>query len=95
MQTIITKWDESMAVRCLARSQDDYAQTAYQPRRVGKYKTSHAKATPVKATQEIAAQEIAAQDMTSPEKTLSINIVAGEWDDFQYALSNTLKKNHK
>ena len=37
----------------------------------------------------------AAQVKTAPEKDFSIDIVAGEWDNFQYALSKELKKKHK
>ena len=74
MKTNIIKWDESMAVRCLARVKNDQAKAAYIPQGVKSQKALQTKA--------------------SPEKPLSVNIAKGEWDDFQYALSSTLKKKH-
>lgn len=75
MKTTMTKWDESMAVRCLARCQDNNAQTNYPARGVKSYKTVQVKA--------------------SPEKAASVKMIAGEWDDFESALSNVLKKKRR
>lgn len=80
MKTNITKWDESMAVRCLARSQNNFARAASLMYGLNTHKASKKKASPEKV---------------SPEKDVSVNIVKGEWDDFEYALSSTLKKKHK
>lgn len=74
MKTNIIKWDDSMAVRCLARCQNNHARTTYLLRGADGNKAVKTKAP--------------------PEKDVSINIVAGEWDDFQYALNSMLKKKH-
>ena len=75
MKTSIIKWDESMAMRCLARCKDYYTHAKYLPRSVNRHKAAKVKAT--------------------PKKVISVDIPKGEWDDFQHALSSTLKKKHK
>ena len=74
MKTNIVKWNDSMAVRCLARCQNNFTKT-YHPLGVSSKKSVKQKA--------------------SPEKDYSINITKGEWDDFQVAVSNALKKKHQ
>jgi len=73
MKMNIIKWDDSMAVRCLARSQDCLTKKNL-PLQVNSKKAEKKKA--------------------APEKDYSINIAKGEWDDFQYAVNNVLKKKH-
>ncbi len=74
MKTNIIKWDDSMAVRCLARCQDKFAKK-YLPYGMNIKKPVQKKA--------------------SAEKDYSVDIAKGEWDDFQYAVSNALKKKNQ
>lgn len=74
MKTNIIKWDDSMAVRCLARFHDSL-EKKFLP-----YGMSIKKPLQKKA---------------SPEKDYSISIPKGEWDDFQYAVSDALKKKYQ
>lgn len=90
MKTNITKWDEGMGVRCLARFQDNFVPAASVMRGVNTYKALKKIATPEKTSPEKTSPE-----KTSPEIDISVNIAKGEWDDFGYALSSTLKKKHK
>jgi hypothetical protein len=76
METQKIKWDSSMAVRCLAKLQNE--------KRVKKILTEKP---------EVKKTEVPVK--TGKEKELTVNIPKGEWDDFQHALSATIKKKHK
>lgn len=71
MKTNIIKWDNNMALRCLAKYQDKLAKK-YLLHGAGSKKP--------------------AQEKASPEKECTVDIVKGEWDDFQYAVNTALKK---
>jgi hypothetical protein len=49
----------------------------------------------VKASPEKTPPEKTPSEKTPQERALSLDIAAGEWDDFQYSLNNVLKKTHK
>lgn len=80
MKTTIVKWDESMAARCLARVERHPVKKEYT-----------APAVKIKATAPVST---AVPAITIEEEAPSIDIATGEWDGFEYALNNALKKKH-